>query len=119
MSGDNILEHIPKNRFISTHGLSVITGRKKESLHQELVKLRGRGLVEQMRENSPKRPGRTRYVITKNGTWWRLRPAQREQENQEQGKEPSYEDVINQVKDFIDLELMEAQKRIFRRLEKM
>lgn len=86
---DELIYHLPlageDDWWMSTEMLADMTERTKGSVHYAMVKYRNKGIVEQQREESPKRPGRTRYVLDHEGARWRLRPAQREQEQQEVG----------------------------------
>lgn len=61
--------------------------RSMHYIHQRLVNYRDQGVVEQMREPSPKRPGKTRYFMDHDGARWRLRSGEARQEQQDEGGE--------------------------------
>lgn len=82
---DRLIYYLPMEGeddwWMSTHALVDHIGGTIASAHRRLIKYRDQGIVEQLREDSPKRPGRTRYFLDHDGARWRVRRPQAEQEH--------------------------------------
>lgn len=85
---DRLIYYLPMEGedswWMSTHTVVDHIGGTVASAHRRLIKYRNEGVVEQLREDSPKRPGRTRYLLDHTGAKWRLRQPKAEQEDQQE-----------------------------------